>query len=80
MKIVVMIQEGDDYTWCAHMSYPIEYESLEAAIVDMEEMNTASLATWTPYKFGGTEFEPIRDFEWDVSFYTVDEWFARFQQ
>lgn len=38
MKLVIEYQIGDDYTWGATLTLPVEYESAEAFLVDFEEL------------------------------------------
>lgn len=88
VKIVLEIGRGDNYTYSCTDTFPIEYESVEAAYVDMSSLNEQWSVDYQNYRngtlekypgdyeFAGLKFEYIYDFENDVKMYTIDEWFA----
>ena len=73
MRLVMVVLYSDEFTYnCTH-SYPIEYESAEAAIVEWERLNNEAEWSKSTFTFAGVEFWKMDD---SPEFYTIDEWFG----
>jgi hypothetical protein len=91
MQIVMCYTAGDGCTYSCDVALPIEYESVEKALVDFEDLCTMAFAKkdWRERKFTfcGREYDPSDFFFpsgerqepalFPPDFLTVDEWFAK---
>lgn len=89
MKLVVQYTTGDDYTWWATVTVPIEYESEEALLVDLEEhckklvaaFNTGDYKTRSSLEiFHGLCVENFveKGIFFPPEIYTLDVWWEKF--
>jgi hypothetical protein len=82
MRIVMQFNVGDGYTFCCTETFPIEYESQEAALVDFEELvKQSAVEKVAAFKFAGHEFYYSSFYSEGrlelPEFLTIDEWFAQ---
>lgn len=82
MLIILEIYRSDGYSYSCTDTFPIEYDSLEAAIVDFEIANEAAKvknfsSCWN-FVFGKCLIDVVHSME-DVRFYSLEEWIAAFQ-
>ena len=77
MIIVILYTNTDGYTYSFTGTVPIEYESLEAAIVDFElayKSHKDGRFTFANVGFDSYDFEDDRGKYLEPEFKTVDEW------
>jgi hypothetical protein len=86
MRLVVQYSYGDDFTWSATATVPINFESPESFIVEFEKAcKEAVLNDKRNFIFADLEWEPYLFFEWSnkeqrqvfilPDVLTIDEWF-----
>jgi len=77
MRLVLKYGVGDGCTYGCTVTVPIEYDSLEAAIVDFEELCKGKTEE---FSFAGQSFDPYDFHEegiyYDPSILTLDEWYS----
>lgn len=84
MQIVMTYCVSDGCTFSYTETVPIEYESLEAAIVDFEAKASVikNIDCETDFMFAGQQFNYWNHFDGDdfrsPDFMTVDEWFKAY--
>jgi hypothetical protein len=81
MQIVMCFTEGDGCTYSADHTYPFEYESAEAALVEFERLfkyhrrpGNGGIFTFVGMEFHCDTFHSGIDV-YLPAFYTITEWF-----
>lgn len=86
MRLVIEYGVGDDYTWWATVTVPVEYESAEAFAVEFEagvkecRQDRRSSFYFADTEWDSGDFVEFVEREWKYTapeIMTVDEWFAR---
>lgn len=86
MRLVIEYSEGDGYTYCCTNTFPVEYESAEQLLVDIEDTVKAWIKAEYPSSgqtatFGKCELYLDHFLEHGIYYppniYTIDEWFEQ---
>lgn len=85
MKLVLKYNISDDYTYSCDVTIPLEYESAEAALVDLDNLVCMQSNVYTEFGFAGYTLNsrPFGHIGEDgkMTFFgahimTIDEWFT----